>query len=109
MVEAGRTLFRNYCSSCDGLDGKGKGPAASALNTAPADLSTISRRHQGSFPASDLSRYIDGRVDIAAHGTREMPIWGRAFQEKHGSGDIADSAVQGDIVVLIEYLRSIQE
>ena len=30
-IGQGRALFRQYCSSCHGVDGKGGGPSAAAL------------------------------------------------------------------------------
>ena len=49
---------------------------ASVLKVPPADLTTLARRNGGYFPLTAVSEIIDGRTLIAAHGTREMPIWG---------------------------------
>jgi mono/diheme cytochrome c family protein len=46
---AGGDLFRFYCASCHGREGKGDGPVASALNRRPPDLTTIARRNGGRF------------------------------------------------------------
>jgi hypothetical protein len=52
---------------------------------------------------------IDGRQEIAAHGNRDMPIWGDTFiRQEHGG--VADEArVVGRILQLLYYLESIQE
>jgi mono/diheme cytochrome c family protein len=36
-VTAGRALYQQYCSMCHGPQGKGDGPAASAMNPKPRD------------------------------------------------------------------------
>ena len=78
---SGVDLFRFYCASCHGPDGRGHGPAAVALRTTPPDLSTLSLRHGGSFPRQDVDLYFTGDElrPTAAHGSKEMPVWGRSF------------------------------
>jgi mono/diheme cytochrome c family protein len=46
----GPTMFRAYCAVCHGLDGRGGGPATDALKKRPADLTQLSRKHDGRFP-----------------------------------------------------------
>ena len=76
----GEQLFRSFCTACHGADAKGHGPAASALKTAPADLTTIAKRNRGIFPAEAVARYVaNGEPTIAAHGSKEMPVWGPNF------------------------------
>lgn len=38
VLASGEQLYLNYCASCHGNEGAGDGPAAAALNPAPADL-----------------------------------------------------------------------
>jgi mono/diheme cytochrome c family protein len=104
----GQELFQFYCSSCHGGDGSGNGPVAPALRAPPADLRRIAARRGGSFPADEVAAYIDGRRDMAAHGTREMPVWGRVLGEKFRRRDAPESAVAGEIRLLVVYLESIQ-
>jgi len=108
LAELGEPVFRTYCASCHGLDGTGNGPAASALNTPPADLRRIAARRGGVFSDAEIARKIDGRFDIDAHGTREMPIWGAAFAADIPDGEVAESVTRGRLAVLVEYLKSIQ-
>src|SRR5580765_855307 len=56
----GKDLFTNYCAACHGTGAKGDGPAAAALNKKPADLTKISARNGGTFPATKVSRFIEG-------------------------------------------------
>ncbi len=104
----GRELFGFYCASCHGGDGTGNGPVASALNTRPADLTRIAARRSGIFPAGEIAEYIDGRRDVAAHGPRDMPVWGRVLAEKIGARGQREIAVAAEIQLLVDFLRAIQ-
>jgi mono/diheme cytochrome c family protein len=73
-------MFTTYCAVCHGKSGVGDGPAAKALSKAPADLTRIAARNGGTFPDVKVRRYIEGADEIAAHGTRDMPIWGDLFR-----------------------------
>jgi hypothetical protein len=77
----GRDLFRAYCASCHGADGKGGGPVAPALKNDLPDLTTIAKRNGGIFPAERVRRIIAGEDAIIAHGSREMPVWGPIFHQ----------------------------
>ena len=109
LVDAGRADFHRYCASCHGTDGRGKGPVAETLHTPPADLTLIAKRHGGNFPAGDIASYIDGRTRVPAHGTREMPVWGRILGEKIAEGTCEEEVARGRIDALVAYLISIQE
>ena len=80
----GKKLFVRHCSACHGSDGRGAGPAAAALKTAPPDLTQLRRTHEGKFPFLRVVEFIDGERPVPAHGSREMPIWGHVFRWKEG-------------------------
>jgi len=108
-VSIGEQYFRQYCGACHGIDGRGNGPAASMLRTPPADLTRIAQRRGGHFPDAEIAAQIDGRAVVPAHGSRDMPIWGLRFGEKFGGGDIGEEAVRGHLVILINYLKAMQQ
>ena len=108
LAEMGSELFLQYCASCHGEDGKGRGPAAGALATPPADLTRIAARRDGQFAEGEIARFIDGRFAPAAHGSREMPIWGARFGEQIPEAGVSEEIVRGRLLVLLEYLKSIQ-
>ena len=108
LAELGAEAFPRYCGSCHGLRGEGDGPSADALRTRPADLTRIALRRGGTFPAGEIARFIDGRFALAAHGSREMPVWGERFGEAIPETSVAEEITRGRIAVLVEYLRSIQ-
>jgi mono/diheme cytochrome c family protein len=108
LAEIGAPIFQRYCASCHGLGGRGDGPSAKALRTPPADLTAIASRRGGSFPAGEIARFIDGRFELPAHGSREMPVWGERFGADVPESDVAESIARGNIASLVEYLKSIQ-
>lgn len=100
----GKQLFAKHCAPCHGRDGRGAGPAADALKTRPADLTQINRKHDGKFPFLQIVAFIDGERPVAAHGSREMPIWGEVFRWWFG-----DRAARAEIYALTQYIESIQD
>jgi mono/diheme cytochrome c family protein len=108
-VAAGDQLFGGYCSSCHGTDARGKGPVAPALRTPPADLTRIAERAGGTFDAAKVAAVIDGRTRIEAHGERDMPVWGRMFDDRNENMMTDETLLSpGMIFDLVEYLRTIQ-
>jgi mono/diheme cytochrome c family protein len=103
-VALGRQIYLERCASCHGLTGEGDGPVAPALTTPPANLRRLSERFGNPLPEDQVARFIDGRVEIKAHGPRDMPVWGaRFFAETHN-----ESAGRARIGKLLAYLQSIQ-
>src|SRR5579872_6323354 len=47
---SGKEMFKSYCAVCHGVDGKGNGPAASAMKTTPADLTALAQKDAGNTP-----------------------------------------------------------
>jgi len=78
----GSDLYNAYCATCHGKGGKGDGPMAQALVSHLPDLTTIARRNHGTFPMERVEQIISGEEELtAAHGTREMPMWGPVFSQ----------------------------
>ena len=108
--------FNTYCSVCHGRDAKGSGPVAKELKTPPADLTRISARSGGAFPADAVFKTIEGLDMPLAHGTSEMPIWGALFvRQAVGEGVLIEDAKTAARVAtdrikrLVRYLETIQE
>jgi len=104
----GRESFLQYCAACHGIDARGGGPAGASLKIAPPDLTAIAARNSGKFSDVDVANRIDGRSMPPAHGSHDMPVWGERFSAQLGGGDVGEEAVRGQVLVLLEYLRSIQ-
>jgi mono/diheme cytochrome c family protein len=108
LAEMGEPVYLRRCASCHGEDARGQGPAAEALEKPPPDLTLIRARRGGEFPEGEIARYIDGRFDLPAHGSREMPIWGERLGDTIPESSLAEEITRGTIATLIEYLKSIQ-
>jgi mono/diheme cytochrome c family protein len=102
---SGKDMYTAYCAVCHGTDGKGGGPAASALKTPPTDLTLMSKNNGGKYPARKVSSSIRGETALPAHGSKEMPVWGALFWSM-SSGH--ESEVQQRVANLSHYIESLQ-
>jgi mono/diheme cytochrome c family protein len=105
---AGRVLYQTYCASCHGAGGKGDGPVAPILMTPPADLTTLSERYGTPLRRKEVAAFIDGRRDVAAHGPREMPVWGERFVEESLDAPNPERQAAEAIDRIIDYLETLQ-
>lgn len=109
----GKAEYESNCASCHGLSGKGDGPLSESLRTKAADLTTLAKRNDGVFPAQRVYEIIDGRQEVAAHGPRAMPVWGRDYRSHAPDvtlGDIQiyglkDAVVHHKLIALVGYLQ----
>jgi mono/diheme cytochrome c family protein len=90
----GKQLHRKYCASCHGVDARGGTALAKLFREEPPDLTRIATRRGGWFPEVVVEEIVDGR--FAAHGAREMPVWG-------------ETLTPGQIRLITEYLYGIQD
>lgn len=102
---SGKEMFVAYCASCHGKDAKGDGPAASALKLAPADLTQLSAKNGGKYPSAKVTSVLNGQANLAAHGNKEMPVWGPIFFRMSQGHE---SEVQMRIANLNHYIESLQ-
>ena len=122
-LDIGKSEFQSSCASCHGADGKGKGPVSEQLKVLPSDLTMLAKRNNGVFPVNAAYETINGSKTIAAHGSREMPIWGERFNpvvnlphyvdpsywKMAGPQQSPEVVVRTRILAVIDYLSRIQE
>jgi mono/diheme cytochrome c family protein len=112
-LDVGKREYDASCANCHGLDGKGGGSFAQMLQVSMPDLTTLAKRNGGVFPISRVYNVIDGREEIKAHGTREMPIWGRHFSfraaPQYDDWEYEPEAfVRARILAVVDYLYRMQ-
>jgi len=103
---SGKEMYLAYCASCHGKDGRGDGPAASALKSAPADLTQLTLKNGSKFPEGHVAQTIRGDSNTISHGSKDMPVWGPIFR---ALGTKSDGVVQLRILNLTNYIASLQE
>ncbi len=102
---SGKEMYTTYCAVCHGTDGKGGGPAASALKVPPTDLTQLAKNNGGKYPAAKVTSAIKGDSNVPAHGSRDMPVWGKLFWSmSHGH----EGEVQQREANLTKYIESLQ-
>jgi mono/diheme cytochrome c family protein len=102
---SGQEMYKTYCAVCHGTDGKGAGPAAEALKTPPTDLTLLSKNNGGKYPALKVASILRGEAALPAHGSKEMPVWGKLFWSMSGGHE---AEVQQRVSNLNSYLESLQ-
>src|SRR5512140_979795 len=99
----GPMLYKQYCATCHGLGAKGDGPTAPSLKKTPSDLTMLQDKGKP-FPGERVVHQITGEGEMTtAHGSREMPVWGRAFRYTKGTPP-PELAINR----LVEYIKTIQ-
>ena len=113
--DIGKREYDNNCVVCHGIDGKGNGPYAGIIDTKVPDLSMLQKSNNGVFPFDRVYQTIDGRMELKAHGTRDMPIWGNEYNDKaaeYYSDYLRDYSakgfVRGRILALVNHIYSLQ-
>jgi mono/diheme cytochrome c family protein len=102
---SGKEMFENYCAVCHGKDAKGAGPAATALKTAPPDLTMLAKKEGGKYPSAHVAAVIRGQADMPSHGSKDMPVWGPLFSSISQGHE---SEVQQRVANLVTYIESLQ-
>ena len=82
-IDVGKREYESVCAVCHGLSGKGDdGPLKSLLTRPVPNLTVLAKNNRGVFPFDRVYQIIDGRQEVKAHGPRDMPIWGSAFNNQ---------------------------
>ena len=104
--DLGARLYFNHCAACHGDNGEGTGPVAASMRITVPNLRTLAARNGGMFPADAVRAYVDGRNIPAAHGDRQMPIWGDVFRGADQDAD--DRTVRRRIAAIVDFISLLQ-
>jgi len=112
-VSAGQEEFRNHCAACHGLTGLGDGPIGPHLKTPAPNLALITERNGGKFPFKKIYEIIDGSSVVAAHGSRDMPLWGERYSKdpkpvSPDQVDVSRQLAEQRILSLVYYIGTLQ-
>lgn len=103
---AGAAMYKTYCASCHGDDGKGMGGTSALLANKPADLTGLSLTHSQGFPRRHVLSTLK-RGHSGSPTTTPMPDWNVIFRlvvdPKHP--EIAEMRARA----LTDYIESIQQ
>jgi len=102
---SGKEMFESYCAVCHGKDGKGNGPAASAMKTPPSDLTGLAKKEGGKYPSAHVAAVIRGQATTPSHGSQEMPVWGPLFSSISQGHE---AQVQQRVTNLVKYIETLQ-
>lgn len=108
VAMSGQDLYGRFCASCHGAEGRGDGPVAASLRVEVPDLTRIASRAHGADARDRITRIIDGRYIIGAHGTRLMPVWGEDLARLELGNPDAERSAQTIIARLADYVGSLQ-
>ncbi len=99
----GQREYWQYCSACHGEAADGNGPVAGELVSRPPPLTKLHEKF-GRPLGTDLVAFVTGKTMPRAHGSSDMPIWGRRLQDPDGN----DSDAIRTIWLIVDYLQTLQ-
>lgn len=102
---SGKDMFNSYCAVCHGTDGKGNGPAASAMKVPPTDLTVLTQKAGGKYPSAHVASVIRGQASLPSHGSEDMPVWGPLFSSISQGHE---GQVQQRVTNLVKYIETLQ-
>jgi mono/diheme cytochrome c family protein len=114
-VDLGKQEYVANCAGCHGVSGKGDGIYQAYLTRTAPDLTRLAKASGGVFPFQRVYQVIDGRTEVGAHGTRDMPIWGTDYLQKASRDPSLTTVldqelfVRARIMALIDYLNQLQQ
>ncbi len=109
-LEVGKQQYMKYCATCHGPSGTGEDGVASRLFTKPpTNLTLLAKNNGGKFPMMEVINIVKGDQPVAAHGTREMPVWGEILGRPLEETMYAQDAASARIMNIGKYLESIQQ
>ncbi len=112
-ADLGKSEYEANCAACHGMTGKGDGPYKPYLTRSPSDLTVLAKNNGGALPVSRVYQVIDGTQDVAAHGPRDMPVWGQEYKIKAGEYYFGvpydpEAYVRVRILALVDYVNRLQ-
>ncbi|MBZ0163132.1 MAG: cytochrome c [Notoacmeibacter sp.] len=116
-MSIGQQEYNSSCAACHGAQADGQGPMAGLMSTAVPDLTQLAKNNGGVFPLERMYSIIDGRADVAWHGSRDMPVWGSRYKEmaaEEPANELLDEQTlnlmaRSRILAIVDYLYGVQQ
>ncbi len=108
-VHLGHQLYVKNCGTCHGPAGKGDGIASSFFKQPPTNLTLLAKKNDGTFPVNEVLSIVNGDAPIAAHGTREMPVWSEVIGNPMRADMTGQQVANAQILTIVRYLESVQQ
>ena len=105
-VVDGKQAYLEDCSACHGTNGKGDGPMARDLAKAPADLTTLAARYDGTYPRDYVMSTIDG-LHRQEGFSYEMPEFGAG--DMGGIVMVGSTPIPARLLALANYIGTLQD
>jgi mono/diheme cytochrome c family protein len=106
--DSGKDMYMQYCAACHGRTAKGDGPAASALKVPAADLTQLAKKNDGNYPGIRVGSVLQFSIPVAAHGSKDMPVWGRLFESLSAGNPTKRGESNARTKNITDYLESLQ-
>lgn len=106
-LRVARDVFDRNCSECHGV-GASEPRYVEEFGAKAPDLRRLWSRYGTPLPRERLAEFIDGRADVAAHGPREMPVWGRELYKELPDNKSVREMRAGTIDLLLDFIESVQ-
>ena len=108
VLARGATLYRIHCASCHGSQGRRRrsGRLRAADEAVRSHLARAASRRQVPRGAR-CAPPSTAAPTVAAHGAREMPVWGLSFAEPRARRSDEKARSQAEIRALVRYLASL--
>ena len=111
QLDVGKKQYMKYCATCHGPSGTRhrRHRVASVHEAAHQPDAARRRTTAATFPMMDVIGIVRGDQPIAAHGTREMPVWGEIIGgDPTEEGMYKKDEAEAKILTIGKYLESIQ-
>lgn len=108
-IKLGKERYMKYCATCHGPSATGDGIAAPTFVKKPTNLTLLAKESGGKFPTMKVLSIVKGETPIAAHGTREMPVWTEILGQPLEGDMYKQEDTELKILPIAQYLESIQQ
>ena len=106
VIAEGADDYKEYCSACHGLEGRGDGELASKLVKPPTDLTGMAQFSDG-YSFWRVYDIIAGIVPVPGHDTFQMPHYAKRFRADEQKPGFLPTHIR--ILLLTHYVESLQE